>query len=129
MPRRQTTGDTLLSVEQTMELLNFTEEEVLRLVELKAPHTMFKINGIDTPKFGRKEILGVVTPRPAHELKTVPEEKIPDEEDEPTETVRPDPPAIPSMSDKKGDQGEAPVVKDSKKAPVKPKKPAKKETK
>lgn len=104
MPTRQISGDVLLSVEETMVHLNFTRDEVMRLVELKCPHTMKEINGEKCPYFGRKEILTAVTPRPAGdplpEPEPIVEEVIPEVTHaryEPGE-VRPD--RIPSMEEK-----------------------------
>lgn len=130
MPKRRRTGANLLTIEQLMAVLNMTKDEIMTLVSNGIPHIKRDEPGRGVYYlFPDREVLAVVKPLPFNRTPPVTAKPVvEEEEDEPVETVRPDPRPVPSMDSTSPPQIEEeppaevkkPVKKTGGKAPTKP---------
>lgn len=91
--RRQRTGGTDISFNEMAAILNMTDEELMVLVGNGLSHRWKYADDKVTKiyRFTKEEVLGLVSPLPKRPAPVVQTQAIEDEEDEPIETVRPDP--------------------------------------
>ena len=100
MPRKLHTGGVRRNLGEMAAILNMTVGEVMVLVNNGIPHTDMGNGHI---MFTEHEVLAHVKPLPKREfpLTEVPKAVVEDEEEEPVETVRPEPRPVPSMTSTK----------------------------
>jgi len=100
MPRKLHTGGVRRSLGEMAAILNMTEGEMMVLVKNRIPHTDF---GNGRIVFTEHEVLAQVSPLPPRpkaewEFRPINEVGSEEVEDPPTETVRPEPRPVPSMT-------------------------------
>ena len=122
MPRRKHTGGKDVSFEEMAKILNMEDSELMVLVKGGLAHREYKNDdGTIRYRFTVHEVLALVSPLPDRPKPVAEIPVIEDEEDAPTETVRPEPrmeSKAPPEKKEEG-QGEAEPKTEEKKKPVK----------